>query len=140
MKAAALALIAAALLPACTSPAVITAGNVTVRTSGRLGGQGGLYVREGNTEIATYDNNEDSFREGAKTARFGIGAAQAASVIKSGISAVASVKNTTTAAGVSKAAGAETTKQAAIAAEREAARLAAAESALVLPPTPVALP
>jgi len=134
-------LITAASCSACNTAATISVNGVTVKSSGRMGGMGTLYVRDGRTEVAISDDNRDSFREVAKTARFGIGAAQLASVAKSGIGAVTSVKNTATTAKAGTAAAQETTKQAAIAAEAEAARLAAEEAAaasddLVLPPIP----
>lgn len=137
---AALLLLSTAFLTACSTPASVTVGDVTVKTSGRVGGKGGMVVQRGNLEIRTWDNNEDSFREFGKTARFVTGAVQLAAVAKSGISAVSSIKNTKTAADASTAAAQESTKQAVIAAEREAARMAAEEAAaeaLVLPPVPI---
>jgi hypothetical protein len=122
-------------LVGCTTPAEVQIGDLRVRSSGRAGGQGTLYVRHGATEISTSDNNEDSFRELNKTARF-TGGVMAATNVANGITdAIKSVKNTTTAAGVTNTAAQEATKQAAITAEVEAARIAA-DSALVLPPVP----
>lgn len=132
-----IALISVLLCASCNSPAKVQVGEVTVESSARAGGKGGIYVRHGDTEIAVLDNNEDSFREAAKTARFGIGATQLASVAKSGIAAVTSVKNTTTAADVSKAAGSEATAQTAIAADVTKTGMATESAAgLVLPPVP----
>ena len=112
-------------LAACTSPAVITVGEVTVRTSGRGGGQGTLYVKHGGTEIISSDNNEDSFRELNKTARFAGGVMAATRVARGITDAYTSVKNASTAAGVTKTA-----------AETEAAAAAAKASELVLPAVP----
>lgn len=133
-----------AALVSCNTPATVQVGDITVKSSGRAGGKGMIYVSQGDTQIRIADDNEDSFREINKTGRFGLGAAQLGSVARSGINAAASVKNAKTAAGVTNTAAKEGTKQAAIAAEREAARLAAEEAAaaaapqtdLVLPPIP----
>ncbi len=129
------------LLSSCNTPSLVTVGDVSVKSSGRVGGNGSVEVVHNGTTVTIRDNNDDSFRELNKTARFGIGAAELGSVARTGIGAFRSVKNTATAANASTAAAQETTKQAAIAAEQEAARLAAEEAAaksaeLVLPPTP----
>jgi len=63
-------------LAACNTPArvVVTNGQrtVDVTTSGRVGGRGGTVVRDGTLTVATYDNNDRSFREFNSTVRTGI--------------------------------------------------------------------
>lgn len=127
------AILSLLLAPACT----VAKGN---RTTGEysyasVGGNATNY-RQTPDGMAGDINNSDAFRELNKTARFTTGAVQLGSTARSGINAVQSVKNTSTAASVSKAT--EATKQATIAAEQEAARRAAEAAAkeLILPPVP----
>ena len=114
-----------AFLTACNTPATVTVGDVTIKSSGRAGGQGLIYAEHGKTKVLIADNNEDSFREINKTARFGLGVSGAVDLAGIGANAWKSVSNTKTAAGVSTAAGQETTKQAGIAADVAKSKIAA---------------
>ena len=75
MTRATLILLSAGLV-ACNTPArvIVTNGQrtVDVTTSGRVGGRGGTVVRDGTLTVATYDNNDRSFRELNSTVRTGI--------------------------------------------------------------------
>jgi len=77
-------------------------GDGTKYTALNLGIQETLVNQTGQGYFAAGASGTDSFRETAKTARFGLGAAAFTSVAKSGFSALTSTKNATTAAGVTK--------------------------------------
>ena len=133
-----LLLLCLALLPACT---VATGNRNTGQYSYRSVGGNASNFQQTADGMSGDINNADSFREINKTARFATGTIGLVGVAKNVTGALQSVKNTSTAADVTKAAGVESTKQATIAAEREAARMAAEAAAeeagaLVLPPTP----
>lgn len=125
-----LLLISIAFLASCNTSATVVVDGVHVETAMRLGGRGTITVQRGDLAITASDDNEDSFREGAKTVRFGIGAAELGSVARSGIAATRSIKNVATRAQVSRVSEREVTKRAAIAADVEKTRL-------TLPPIPI---
>lgn len=102
-------------LNACT--VVHTDATKGTSTLASLGGDMSDYAGTPNGATFTRMDNSNSFREVNKSLRFGLGAAAAANVAKSGISAWQSTANTKTAADVSKHAATQTTKQAAIQAD-----------------------
>lgn len=54
------------LFVACSTPVVVTRGGpgqMTIVGSGRLGGKGGLMVRDGQFAMMEYSNNENSMRD-----------------------------------------------------------------------------
>ncbi len=85
-------------------------GVITATGAQKLGGRSMVYAKNDKTTIVISDNNEDSFREGNKTLRGGIFTWGATSVFSDAASAYQSVKNTKTAADVSKAGLVENTK------------------------------
>jgi len=129
----ALLLLAVLFLPACT----IISGNATTGSYSyaSVGGNATNYAQTPSGVTAGSIDNAAGFRELNKTARLGIGAAAAVGIAKDLSSAWSSTKNAETAAGVSKAAGAEATKQAGIAADVTKTQIAAeAEAAAAIIP------
>lgn len=109
-----------------------TAWNLGIRETG--------VNQSGQSYIAASSDGTESFREGAQTARFGLGAAAFTSVAKSGFSALTSTSNAKTAASVTNAKTAADVTNAKTAADvtKHAATLEAeAAQQLVLPPVPV---
>ncbi len=128
-----LALIALCLT-ACNTPAVITlADGTSIKTPGRVGGQGIVSVTSGQNTVLVSDDNEDSFRELNKTGRFLGGTAVFGGIAKTGINAFQKVSTAKTAADVSMNAAGEATNQAAIQATTDQARIAAEAAALATP-------
>lgn len=99
--------------------------NIIIEPSLRMGGRGAVVAKAGGATVVVQENYDDSFREGSKTARFGIGAALAASAV--GNAADALTATTASNNAVKIAAGQQATAQAKIAADlaAEQARLAA---------------
>jgi len=69
-----------------------------------------IYAKSGESTVIIADNNEESVKELGKSFRFGAGAFAAANIFSNGAAAYQSVKNTKTAADVSKAGLVENTK------------------------------
>lgn len=95
-----------------------------------VGGNVTNYAQTSSGVTAAAIDNASGFRELNKSARFGIGAAAVVGIAKDLSASYTATTNAKTAAGVNKAAGAEATKQAGIAADVSKAKIAA-ESAPV---------
>lgn len=73
-----LLLLTSASLVSCNTPATVAVSTssgqrLDVKTSARVGGRGAIIANmEGGTQVAIYDNNDDSFREVASVAKTGI--------------------------------------------------------------------
>jgi hypothetical protein len=99
------------LIGCSTSSMVTMADGTTVKSAGRFGGQGVMTVESGGSKVMVADNNEESFRELAKTVRFGIGVDGLKSITSSISGAYKSVTNAKTSADITKNGLTEATNQ-----------------------------
>ena len=90
-----------------------------------------IYVKKGDTVIMAGADNEKSFQDGTSLGKFGLGAWVANNLIDTGAAAYQSVKNSKTAAGVTNTAAKEATKQSAIKATTDQAKIAAEMATMV---------
>jgi hypothetical protein len=121
MKKCILTLLGMCVITSCNSPATVSVTsdnvNVNITSSARMGGRGGVLAKANGLTVAVYDNNDASFKEGNKTARFGLGMWGASKIAGSLADSFTSTENAKTVAGLEGVKATEATKQAQIAAD-----------------------
>lgn len=104
------------LTVACNTPATVRVipkegPTIDIKSSGRMGGRGGVIAKTPDVTVAVYDNNDASFKELNKTVRTGIVVAGAAGAASSMADSATSTANAETAAKLSETQAVEATKQ-----------------------------
>ncbi len=90
-----------------------------------MGGRGAVVAQAGGAKAIVQENYEDSFREGAKTARFGIGAVAVGNAISNVADAATALNTTNKATETTLGLAAQQTNQAQIAADVTKATISA---------------
>lgn len=106
----------AALTSCGSSPTVTvtTAGgdNIAIGQGHKFGGRGAVVAQAGGARVVLQENYEDSFREGSKTARFGLGALVVGNAVSNAADAVTSINATNKATETTLGIAAQKTSQA----------------------------
>ena len=125
-----ISLIICLFLVGCSTPGEITIGDIKAKSGARMGGKTLLMAQKGDTKVVLIDDQEKSFQDFTSFGKWGITGWALTDLGRTAASAITSVKNTKTAAGVSNTAVKEATKGKAIDASVEQSRIAAEAAAI----------